>query len=858
MKKFLTFLLIIVMTFTVSTPAFASTYSNGWNGGEKINFTPLKYHTVYSPSDSLKDLTNKYGIVWYESPTRFALKGEVMLLQLRTIQASLKRQGYKQLSANGETLTNFKDRDLLVSTAEDEVKVLKAIGVLSGDSNSYMNMDDYITRAEVAKIVSVTNQSVLGIPVKRSNNSFTDISNNWARDYISQAYGIGVMDGVTSSRFYPDNVISIEQILDILDNEVGYYGITEQDVATAMNETLKITYNLSTTRILADYTSYNVKKNDYTSIRVNVSPYTSKDLEFSVYDESVCKITSTNQYTDTITILGLKVGSTYVKVNIKGEPSIYTIIPVYVTSNDVATTGITINSNLTLEAGDSYYLTATVLPYNATNKAVKYYSSDSNVAMVDSNGRVTGNNKGAAVITAETYNGFSSYCVVTVTDQYTSTIPATGIVTNGNVSIEEGYSYYLETSVLPYNATNKSVVYYSDNSNIATVSSTGRVTGVSQGVTVITAQTHNGYQSRSVVTVTSKTVPATGITITSNVNLKEGNVYYLTTSILPYNATDKTVKYYSSDTSVARVNSDGKITARDAGTTVITAETHNGYKAYCYVTVTENSIQASGITVTSNLNLKVGYEYYLNASVSPYNATNKTIIYYSSDTGVARVDSSGKVTGVSKGVAVITLQTHNGYTASCVITVTESVVSVTGITVNTNLTLKIAERQYITATVSPYNATDKTVKYYSDDTNIASVNSNGRVTGINKGVTVVTAESQNGYKAYCVVTVNASDIPTTNPTDSGKNIMYVSGYGESSYYNAFNNESMTFIVDTSLTINDISLSNDNCYLSQGASSNAKGWQFTVKSRTLSQNGETLLTVTLSNGEKLTVRICIYP
>ncbi|MDD2376958.1 MAG: Ig-like domain-containing protein [Clostridia bacterium] len=605
MKKVLTLILALVISVVFTVPAFASSFLNGWNGGEKLNFSPMYNQSTYDSSYWSKDLVNKYGLTWYENPTRLTLKGEVMLLQLRTIQTSLARRGYSQLDANGQTLTNFIDKDSLVYSVQEEAKILKSIGLLPINNNSYMNLDYYSTRAEVAKGITAVNKSVLGISAIRSDNTFLDTTNHWAKDYISYAYQIGIMNGVNSSMFYPDNAVSIEQLLDIMDNEVGYYGITAKDVATAMNETFKVTCNLDWGRISPEYSSYNIKKYDYTQIKVNVYPYTNQDLEFTSYDESICKITSVSQSLDTVTVKGVQVGTTYIKANLKYVPNYFTLIPVYVTNNEIFATGITVTNNVTLEVGARDYLTTSVYPYNATDKTIRYYSGDTNIASVNSAGRVTGVGKGITLITVQTNNGCIAYCTVTVTDRYYS-------------------------------------------------------------------------------------IPATGITVTSNV------------------------------------------------------------------------------------------------------------------------------------------------------------------------TLEVGARDYLTTSVYPYNATDKSIRYYSGNTNIVSVNSDGRVTGVNKGTAILIAETHNGYKAYCTVTVNNPKIYNNYPTYSERNFMYVSGYGESSYYNAFNDESMTFIVDTDLAINSVTLSNSNCYISQGVSSNSNGWQFTVKSSILYQNGETFLTVTLSNGEQLKVRICVYP
>lgn len=854
MKKLLSFVLVVILSLSLTVTAFASTTSAKWNGGEKINFNPLKYHTVYTPSSSYKDLVNKYGVTWYEEPTRFVLKGEAMFVQLRIIQASLERRGYKLLSANGETLSNFQDTNTLVQSALEEAKILKAIGVLSGSSNSYMNMDQYTTRAEIAKIVAVTNQSVLGIPDLRSAPSFTDISGNWAESYIIQAYKIGIMDGIYSSSFYPSNAVTLEQLLDILDNEVGYYGITVQDVAKAMNETFKATFNLNPIRITPELSSYSVKKYDEVKVKVNVYPSSSKDLVFTSYDENICKIQSVSQYSDTATIKGYSTGSTYIKVYLKDEPDYFAMIPIYVTGNTISATSISVNDKISIEVGDNYYLTSTVQPYNATDKSVRYSSSDTSVATVDSYGRVYGKSKGTVVITAKTHNGYEDYCIVTVNSQQSTTIPATGITVTSNLSVEVGSAYYINSVVLPYNATNRTATYYTSDSSVARVNSNGLVTGIGKGTAVITAQTHNGYNVYCIVTVTDKNVAATGITVNSTLNLKEDSVYYLSTSVLPYNTTNKTVTYYSDDTSIAKVNSNGMVTGVRKGTTVITAQTHNGYKAYCVVTVEAKNVATTGITVNSEINIEAGSAYYLTSTVLPYNATDKSVIYYSDDTSVATVNSNGMVTGVNKGVAVITAQTISGHKAYCVVKVGQSIISATGITVETEVKLQATESKYLTAIVTPYSATDRTVKYYSDDSSIATVDSSGKVTGIKAGTTVITVETHNGYKAYCVVTVTAK----SNPSGNSRSYVHVDTYEESSYYNAFNNETIKFIVNTDLSITSVTLSNSYCYISEGVTSHSDGWKFTVKTSTLSQNGETLLTVTLSNGEQLNVRICIYP
>lgn len=857
MKKILSLVLALILLLSLSTTAFASPVSAEWNKGEKINFNPLQYHKEYKSSDWTQDLVDKYGLKWYEDSTRFVLKGEVMLAQLRTIQASLERRGITLLSANGETLSNFKDTDTLCAVAKEEAKILKALGILSSNPNGYMNMDQYVTRAEVAKIVAATNISVLGIPETKGNPGFTDIANHWSKDYIIHAYKVGLINGVTSYMFYPNNTITLEQLLTILNNEVGYYGITVEDVAKAMNETFKVTSNLDPIRITPEYSSYSVKRYTDTNIKVDVYPNSNKDLVFTSLDEDVCKVRTVSQYSDTATVRGYETGVTYIKVHLKDEPSYYAIIPIYVTSSTINATGITVTESISIEKTDSYNLVPTLQPYNVTDKTVKFSSSNTSIATVDSKGKVTGIREGTVVVTVKSHNSFEDYCVVTVTKQKATTVPTTSITITNNITLEKGLSQYLSTTVYPHNATDKTVTYYSSDSKIAKVNSSGKVTAVNNGIAVIVAQTHNGFTASCVVTVTNNSIPASGITVNSGLSIREGGVHYITATVQPYNATDKTVKYYSDDTRIAKVDSSGKVTGVKQGTTVITVETHNGYKAYCVITVNASNVSADGITVNSNVNINVGDSYFLTTNVLPYNATDKSVIYYSDASSVAKVNSYGKITGISEGVAVITAQTHNGYKAYCVVKVGQNTIPATGITMlETQMTLEIAESKYVIASVSPYSATDRSIRYHSDDSSIATVNSKGKVTGIREGVAVITAKTHNGFETYCIVTVKAKQSPPSN--DSDRSFIYVDGYEESSYYNAFNNETMDFVVDTNLRVTSVEFSNSYCYLTKDVTSHPNGWKFTVKSSTLSQDGETMLTVTLSDGQELNVRICIYP
>lgn len=147
------------------------------------------------------------------------------------------------------------------------------------------------------------------------------------------------------------------------------------------------------------------------------------------------------------------------------------------------------------------------------------------------------------------------------------------------------------------------------------------------------------------------------------------------------------------------------------------------------------------------------------ATVEPADARNKNVIWESDKESVATVDEMGFVKTKKIGVAKITAKTEEGgFVATCTIVVSNDVIKVTGITLNENkLTVGIGDTQEVKATISPTNATNNGVMWESDDPKIATVNSLGEITGVDKGTTVITAKTKDG--AYTAkVTVNVKKI----------------------------------------------------------------------------------------------------
>ncbi len=280
-----------------------------------------------------------------------------------------------------------------------------------------------------------------------------------------------------------------------------------------------------------------------------------------------------------------------------------------------------------------------------------------------------------------------------------------------------------------------------------------------EGMWAFAETMEESVDASTVVTPTGVTLNKTSATLTSI-----GETIQLTATVSPSNATDTSVTWKSSDTNVATVTENGLVTAVGSGNATITVSTVAATKsATCTITVdiavTGISLDKSAISFTAKNEVVQ-----VNATVSPSTATNTLLTWKSSDTSVATVSSSGLVTAVGNGTAVITATTKDGgYTATCVVNVA---IATTGVKIDvTSATLtKIGETLTIKATVIPSNAADKSVTWTSSNTQVAKVSGTGVVTAVGSGTAVITVKTNSGgFKASCKITVNIClDAPVLN------------------------------------------------------------------------------------------------
>lgn len=422
------------------------------------------------------------------------------------------------------------------------------------------------------------------------------------------------------------------------------------------------------------------------------------------------------------------------------------------------------------ELGQTYQLAAVIKPDDATNRKLLWSSSNDKVAAVTQFGLVTAVNDGEAYIYARSEDGTAlATCKIAVKTY----IEVTGveITQQTHEFLAFGDTLNLVCNVFPSDATEPDVLWSSSNPSIATVDSNGMVVSIANGTTVITARTvHGDYHASCAVTVNVDTnVPMQDV----NFDISEYTFTTFDENIVltpvwePADTTERGLTWSSSDRSVATVDgATGVVTPKSNGTATIYAVADNRKKqAICKITVDVDipveqvSLDESSVTFDEK-----GKTYTLNYSISPKNATNKQVIFSSTNPNVATVDENGKITAVDNGTAMILITAINGG-VSGEFNVTVDIpknVAVTGITVSPEqyTFAKVGDSLTLSWNVLPSTAANKNVTFESSAPYIVSVDENGKVTALSSGNAVITVKTQDGgHTATFTATVESQQAP---------------------------------------------------------------------------------------------------
>ena len=589
-------------------------------------------------------------------------------------------------------------------------------------------MLDY-TEREIYTTKSVTLEAIVYPESANDRSVIWSSSNNQVAKVDQNGKVTGVGAGVaTITAKTTDSGLTAKCVVNVLKKKEVQSIVIDYKDETVKSKTI---YTNGTNTITLGYT-------------VSPSNATFKDVTWTSSNPAVATVDPMGK------VKAVSVGKTVIKCSSDDNPMVTATCTVYV---KVRATDIDISStSIKLYETKTKTLKATILPADASNKSVTWKSLNTKIAKVDSNGKVTGVKAGTTYVTATTANGkYTVKCKVTVQKTiYSEKV----LLDKTSLTLDDGKSYYLEATVFPDNTTTKTLVWSSSNKKVAEVDQYGEVTAVSPGTAYIYCKTKDtGVSVKCKVTV--KEVKPTSISFaTKTIEVEYGDIVKLKPTIKPSNATDKTLKWSSSDPSVVKVSQAGNIKGLKAGkSAVITVTTNTGnFKAQITVKVSPISVKKVSLSRTS-VALSKGKTYQLDATVTPSNATNKTLTWSSSNTKVATVDKNGKVTTIKNGTTVITCKSANGKTASCTITVRD--VKVTGVELDmTSVLADVGSTFTVKATVLPSNATNQKVIWSSSNKSVAKISSSGKVTAVAPGVCQITATTVDGeHTAVCMITV---------------------------------------------------------------------------------------------------------
>ena len=559
--------------------------------------------------------------------------------------------------------------------------------------------------------------------------------------------------------------------------------------------------------------SFNGYINQDYPISVTISPSNALyNLEWSSSETRVAELRGSGVLSKNIHTKDFGTTEITVKDIISGKSASITVKTIVTDFQWKENTGSTYSGYplITINEGEEYQLHYSCVPSSATHLfedlsnlvfyEPNYVVETPSVITISAEGKVTGVKPGTIGIkpTGRLVKGSSGNDRVYISVK-SKTIPVSGIYLNkSSLSMYVGGSGTLTATVLPENATDKTVTWTSSNTSIVTVND-GVVSAVSEGEATITASAGDKTATCKVTVSQRPLVSSLILSTTSSFNAYINQEYPISVTVLPADA-QYDLEWSSSNTRVAEVQGSGlsrRIYTKDFGKTVVTIKDKISGKSESVTvqTVVTNFEWKENTGNTYNgyplVTIEVGEEYQLNYSCSPSSATrlfedfpNSNWVVYRSSSVVYSVyefsiTPGGKITGLMSGIIGIKptgsiIRGSNG-PERIYIQVKPKTIAVSEVRLNkTSLSLNVGDSETIIATVLPDNATDKTVTWKSSNSSVATVDSNGKVTAISAGSATIMATS-GGVSSSCSVTVS---IPVSSVTLNKTTLKLTKGKNE--------------------------------------------------------------------------------
>lgn len=425
----------------------------------------------------------------------------------------------------------------------------------------------------------------------------------------------------------------------------------------------------------------------------------------------------------------------------------------------------------TMKLGDKKKISATIIPARATDRTLLWSSDKPNVASVDDEGCVTANATGTATIVAisNSNSSASALCKITVVSPVSSFA-----LDQEEMNIYLNESQKLTPLFTPTTATQTEVTWTSRDPGIASVDASGNVTAHKFGDTEIYAvckstgemafcrvHTFNHVSSIEMYDPSGKLIPNDG-----EVFVYEMEEIVLSVILKPEDSIFNKKVIWTSDNSDLGVSQEGRVRVWTTGGRITATSEDNEKSTSCIIRVSPHVEQITLNPSVISSGFFVGdAPRRIEATVFPSTAKDKSVTWESSNPSIVAVKSSGdgtaEITPVSSGEAdIICTSVDGGKKASCHVTVLSHVEGVKiikdGEVVNDKtFSVTVGDPIQLTSQVLPDDAKDKSVIWESSNTAYAKVSSDGRVTAVAEGVSIITASSKvdPSVKASCIIDV---------------------------------------------------------------------------------------------------------
>ena len=546
----------------------------------------------------------------------------------------------------------------------------------------------------------------------------------------------------------------------------------------------ELQYGLSTTvdvKVLIPIREFEVAEPSYT-LYVGDPNYDNKTLT-PVYRPSNYEVDGTLDWTSSDTdvatvdqygnVVGKDEGTVTINATVHHYPQFTdnTTIDVKVLAQEFNITNQAANTRMNIEEGQEFTYETEILPSNSSYRNITWSSSDSTIVTVDQNGKITGVSPGNATITAVLTNGLGRD--ITITRNIKVLIPIRGFdITENDLDLYVGDSTLDHSSLTPvYTPTNYEVdgtiLWSSSDTDVATIVD-GVVTGANEGTATITGRVgHYNNQFQDTVNVNVK-VLAQSLNLLNQSenqikNISEGEEFTYQPEILPSNSSYRTITWSSSNSTIATIDQNGKVTGISPGTVTITAVLTNGLGRD--ITITREvkvliPIRTFELTKT-DYTLYMGDATRDHMTVVPiYTPTNYEVPgnleWTSSDTDVVTVNN-GVITAAGPGDATITARViyyGNRFidTVNVNVKVLAQTFNITNQAANTIKNIEEGEEFTYETEILPTNSSYTSITWSSSNSTIATVDQTGKVTGITPGNATITAVLTNGLGRDITIT----------------------------------------------------------------------------------------------------------